>query len=357
VSGEQLDVRPPSWRFDIALEVDLIEELARLAGLDQVPETPLPAARRIGGGSDQRLPERSLLQLLAARGYQETISFGFVDPGLQELLLGAIGAVSLRNPIASDLAVMRASLWPGLIRVAQQNLRRQQERLRLFEIATRFEPLANGQVREQKVLAGLALGSRLPEQWGVSKQSLDFYDVKADLEALLAARGARDTTRFVVPAVIPPALHPGRCAAIIVDEQPIGLIGELHPGLLQALDLTYAPILFELDYERISTVPAARFNAISPYPQIRRDISFTVPEAETFSRIAERASVAASTQLKELRVFDVYQGKGVESGRKSVALGLILQDLSRTLTDEDADRIVAAVVAELQSGLNAKLRE
>jgi len=354
--GETLSVTPPSWRFDIGIEADLIEEVARLWGLDRIPETPVLARRHVTGGSDKLLPETALLQLLAARGFQEVITFGFVDPKLQQQLLGDVPVITLQNPIASDLAVMRASLWPGLIGVARQNLRRQQDRLRLFEVARRFVRSRGDAFQEQKMIAGLICGSRLPEQWGASLQPADFHDLKAEVEALLAISGPQRLLRIEAGGTSP-ALHPGRSATVRCDGRVIGQLGELHPRHVQALDFTYAPLLFELDYEALATPVPAGYRPFSPFPQIRRDISFTVDEGEPFSRIVERVSVAASTQLKELRVFDVYQGKGVETGRKSIALGLILQDLSRTLTDDDADRIVAAVLAELGSALNAKLRE
>ncbi len=355
-NGDTLLVTPPSWRFDIGLEADLIEEVARLWGLDQIPELAVTAHRHVAAGSEQQLPETTLMQLLAARGFQEVITFGFVDPKLQQQLLGNAPTIALKNPISSDLAVMRASLWPGLIGVAQQNLRRQQDRLRLFEMASRFVPVEGGAIQEQKMIAGLVCGPRQPEQWGVASQPVDFYDLKADVEALLAIGGPGLMHRFEAGSNNP-ALHPGRSATVMRDGHAIGQLGELHPRHVQALDFTYAPLLFELDYTAVAASAAAAYRPFSQFPQIRRDISFTVDESEPFSRILQHVSVAASTQLKELRIFDIYQGKGVEIGRKSIALGLILQDLSRTLTDEDADRIVAAVVAELRSALNAKLRE
>ncbi|HEX9140479.1 MAG TPA: phenylalanine--tRNA ligase subunit beta, partial [Steroidobacteraceae bacterium] len=352
----QWRVEAPSWRFDINLEADLIEEVARLGGLTAIPEHAYAGQRHLAALPEGRLEERTILQLLAARGFHESISLAFVDPELQARLLGHYSPLALLNPMANNQAVMRASLWPGLLGAARENLRRQQERVRLIEIGTRFERQPDGKVTEQKMIAGLAIGSRLPEQWGTGREAEDFFDLKGDVAALLALGGPEVAHRFEATDQVP-CLHPGRAARILRDGRPIGLIGELHPGLLAELDLTYAPVLFELDFAAISTVPAAKAGALSPYPQIRRDLSFTVDAAQPFERIAERVSVAASTGLKELRVFDIYQGKGVESGRRSVALGLILQDLTRTLTDEDADRIVAAVINELRTSLGARIRE
>jgi phenylalanyl-tRNA synthetase beta chain len=347
-------VQPPSWRFDVDIEPDLIEEVVRIGGLDSIQESA-PAMPVLPRALDSgEVDEGVVMRTLAARGYQEVITFGFVDPALQRQLFGEQAAVELANPIAADLSVMRSSLLPGLIAVARENLRRQQQRLRVFEIANRFV-VAGGAVREQKMLAGLALGARWPEQWGSSATPADFYDIKGDVQALLALGGASEEFSFQ-PAV-PGYLHPGRGARILRAGLDLGLIGELHPSLVRALDLIHAPILFELDYLATFRANLAQFREVSRFPQIRRDISFTVPIDVAFAALSERVSVAAGSLLKQLSAFDVYQGKGVEIGRKSIALGLILQDLSRTLTDEDADRVVQTVLQDLRSNLDARIRE
>ncbi|MGB8694252.1 MAG: phenylalanine--tRNA ligase subunit beta [Steroidobacteraceae bacterium] len=356
-SAQSWRVTPPSWRFDIAIEADLIEELARFGGFDAIPEIAPRAARRMGQVSEGVVSERSVLQQMAARGYQEAINFGFTDPLRQQQLLGTSAAIELRNPIASNLSVMRSSLWPGLLNAALENQRRQRERVRLFEIATCFHRSSAGAIVETKKIAALALGARLPEQWGAARADEDFFDLKADVTALLSLGSGGAAFRFESEDSPVPCLHPGRSARIVHDGRVIGHVGELHPALVREFDFTYAPMIFELDYAAVVGAPAVHYHAISSFPQIRRDISFTVPVSETFGRIADRVSVAASTRLHELRVFDIYQGQGVESGRKSVALGLILQDLSRTLTDADADEVVARVCAELRSGLDARIRE
>lgn len=350
-------VTPPSWRFDIHIESDLIEEIARGAGFDQIPEQAAIGHRRLRLLPETKIDERAVLQLLAARGFHEVVSFGFVDPALQQQLLGPQAAATLRNPIASDLAVMRLSLWPGLLQAALQNLRRQQERCKLVELASVFRPDANGAIVETSKVAGLAVGPRLPEQWGAARAGLDFHDLKGDVEALLAISGHGGVVSWAPLEAPPPALHPGRCAAVLRDGAQIGVIGELHPRVARSLELTAEVQLFELDLALVTQAAPTRFAPVSVFPQIRRDLSFSVDAGESFSRIAEHVRAAASTRLRDLRLFDVYTGKGVESGRKSVALGLILQDVSRTLTDEEADRIVADVVTSLSSGLNAKLRE
>jgi phenylalanyl-tRNA synthetase beta chain len=346
-------VQPPSWRFDIAIEADLIEEVGRLAGLDLIEEqAPRMLAQPRVLVSNQ-VEERAVLRTLAARGYQEIITFGFVDPTLQRQLFGEQASIEVVNPISADMAVMRSSLWPGLISAARVNLQRQQSRIRLFEIANRF--LAGDPYREQKMLAGIALGTRLPEQWGITATPVDFFDVRNDLQALLALGG--DGARFSFEAAALTCLHPGRSARIVRDGIEIGYLGELHPNLVRTLDLTYGPILFEVDYLGTFSAKLAQFREVSRYPWIRRDISVTVPEHVAFASLRERVSLVAGDLLQQISAFDVYQGKGVEIGRKSIALGLILQDLSRTLTDEDADRVVHAVLADLQSNLDARIRE
>jgi phenylalanyl-tRNA synthetase beta chain len=347
-------VVPPSWRFDIAIEADLIEEVGRIGGLDLIGERAPRMELEPRALPTQEVEERSVLRTLAARGYQEVISFGFVDPTLQRQLLGEQPSIEVVNPISADLAVMRSSLWPGLISVARTNLQRQQSRVRIFEIAHRF--LREGDsYREQKMLAGLALGARLPEQWGATMTPADFFDVRQDLQALFALTGGEIEFSFESGALS--CLHPGRSARIVRSGAEIGYLGELHPNLVRTLDLTYAPILFELDYLGTFRVKLAQFREVSRFPQIRWDISVTVPEHVAFAALSERVSLVAGDLLQQIRAFDLYQGKGVEVGRKSVALGLILQDLSRTLTDEDADRVVHAVLTDLQSSLDARIRE
>ncbi|MCW5573635.1 MAG: phenylalanine--tRNA ligase subunit beta [Steroidobacteraceae bacterium] len=347
------DVTPPAFRFDIEQEADLIEEIARLQGFDAIDAVPLRAAQRIAAPPSSAPDEARVLELLAARGYHEAINFAFVDPALQAQLFPGVDGIALANPIASDLAVMRVSLWPGLLRAAGENQRRQQERVRLLERGNVFLVGGNG-TRELDMLAGIACGTRLPEQWGSAKAAVDFHDVKADVEALLATTGAARRFEFTAGAL--PCLHPGRAARILLDGRPVGWLGELHPEQVRVLDLTYPPVLFELEYGALQA-EKPQFVEVSRFPQVRRDLAIVVDQATPLSAIRERVTLVASSLLRELPVFDVYQGAGVETGRKSVALGLILQDNSRTLTDDDADRIVAAIVADLAGTLNARIRE
>ncbi len=349
-------VTPPAHRFDIGIEADLIEEVARIVGLEAIPEIDAAVAQSFRRLPEARAAEVVLLEALAARGYQEAITLAFVDPALQTCLFPQQPGLALSNPIASDLAVMRVSLWPGLLRAALENQRRQQDRVRLFEHGTRFA-MQGAVTREIDSLAGLACGARLPEQWGIAKDvrgPADFYDVKNDVTALLAATG--DAAAFTFEAAAHPALHPGRSARVLRRGEPVGWLGELHPALLKSMDFTYAPVLFELDLAGLA-VQRVRYQEISRYPQVRRDLAVVVDESVTLSALTERVTLATSSLLRELRVFDVYRGPALEQGRKSIALGLIFQDISRTLTDDDVERLMAAVVADLRESLNARIRE
>jgi phenylalanyl-tRNA synthetase beta chain len=208
---------------------------------------------------------------------------------------------------------------------------------------------------ETDLLAGIALGARLPEQWGTEAAPVDFYDVKQDLEALFARSGASEEFGFVTDTL--PCLHPGRSARIVRGSKVIGWIGELHPQLVQEFDFTYAPILFEVEYSAALAARTPRFEEISRFPRVRRDLAVVVDEKVSLRQLHDRVTFAASSLLRDIRVFDVFRGPGIETGRKSVALGLIFQDNSRTLADEDADRLLAAIRADLSETLGAGFRE
>jgi len=354
---EGWQVTPPAYRFDIGIEADVIEEVARIVGFAAIPETDAQTPQRFRPLPVERPSEAAVLETLAGRGYTEAITYAFVDPVLQTQLFPDRASLALANPIASDLSVMRLSLWPGLLRAALENQHRQADRIRLFEHGTRFE-IESGNTREIDTLAGIALGARLPEQWGVPKElrgPADFYDMKSDVAALLAATGESDSFTFQAASL--PALHPGRAARVLRRNQPVGWLGELHPNLVRSMDFTYAPVLFELDIEPALAVGRVTYREISRLPQVRRDLAVVIDEEVTLSSLAERVTLAASSLLRDLRVFDVYRGPGLEPGRKSVALGLIFQDISRTLTDEDIERLMASVVADLREKLNARIRE
>ncbi|HTU64318.1 MAG TPA: phenylalanine--tRNA ligase subunit beta [Steroidobacteraceae bacterium] len=343
-------VTPPSHRFDISIEADLIEELARIVGFEAITEADAITRQRVSGLAEEAPVEAQTLEILAARGYQEAITYAFIDPALQERLFPGAKTPVLANAISAEMSVMRTSLWPGLVKAALENQRRQQDRIRLFEHGARFE--VGG---ETDLIAGIALGSRHPEQWGGKATPVDFFDVKQDVEALIARTGAAEEFAWIPDAL--PCLHPGRSARITRRGTTVGWIGELHPQLVQALDFTYAPILFELEYRAALAAKMPKFEEISRFPRVRRDLAVVVDEKVSLSQLHERVTFAASSLLRDIRVFDVFRGPGIENGRKSVALGLIFQDNSRTLADEDADRLLAAIRADLSATLGAGFRE
>jgi phenylalanyl-tRNA synthetase beta chain len=348
--GETLTFQSPSHRFDITIERDLIEEVARLVGFEAIPVIDARAVQPIRALPTSQLEEQRLLDLFASRGWQEGVHFSFVDPVLQEQLFPGVPSHRLSNPIASDLAVMRLSLWPGLLRAAQENLRRQQGRIRLFEHGVVF-PVGAPEIDR---LGGVAVGGRRPEQWGEDEAPADFYDLRADLEALGGLVGQIGGFEFERASL--GCLHPGRSARILRNGQPVGWAGELHPRWVRELGFPSAPLLFELDVAAL-TVEYPVFAEVSRFPQLRRDLAVVLAEEATFSSVLEGVTLSSSGLLRHVFVFDVYRGMGIETGRKSVALGLIFQDKNSTLTEEVIEGEMAAIRAALTLRLGASFRE
>jgi phenylalanyl-tRNA synthetase beta chain len=353
-TAEGWRVRKPPHRFDVRIEADLIEEVARLRGFDSIPETPAIAPQVAGHATESRVANERLLTAMADRGYREVITYSFVDPALQRQLFPDVPTLALSNAISADLSEMRVSLWTGLVHAARENLRRQQPRVRLFEIGKKFD-MAGAELSEIETLSGIATGARWPEQWGSAREALDFYDVKADLLALSALTADPAALRFEVGSL--PCLRPGRTARIMRDSTPIGWLGEVHPQLVRSLDLPANTYLFELELESAFSSKQLKFIKISKFPSVRRDLAIVVDESVSLAVLQENVTVSASGLLSELRVFDIYRGPGIETGRKSIALGLILQDSSRTLTDVDADAVVTSVIARLRDVLSASIRD
>ncbi len=353
-AGDVLGVIPPSHRFDVTIEQDLIEEVGRIFGYDNIPCNDASMPQRPQPVTERAVTRERLRLLLVDRGYQEAITYSFVDPRLQRLLFPGQPALALENPLSAELGEMRMSLWPGLVEALRFNLRRQQERVRLFEVGTRFE-IEDGRLVESQAIAGLITGPALPEQWGESARGADFYDIKSDVEALFALTGRQAAISYVAAAR--DCLHPGRSAAIFDRNLRVGWLGQLQPELARKLELRDAPWLFEvaIDPSFRSEVPV--FSDISKFPAIRRDLAVVVSESVTLDELRKSVNLAAKGLLRELAVFDVYRGKGVEPGRKSIALGLILQETSRTLTDGEADAVVAAVIERVKGDLKAGIRE
>ena len=346
-------VTPPSWRFDVTQQADLVEEVARVYGYNEIPEIPAPIPQRPGSVPEGRIPTARLALLLVDRGWYEAINYTFVDPTLQRRLHPGVTALALANPISAELAEMRVSLWPGLVKTLRDNARRQQSRARLFEHGAKFV-VEGTDLKEIEVISGIAWGGALAEQWGVKSAAVDFHDVKADVEALLAAGGGRDF-RFEAAAL--PCLHPGRSARIYRGTEPCGWIGELHPELARELELAPAPAVFEVEVGVAAAAALPRAQELSRFPSVRRDLAVVVAETLTFNQLRESVTVASSTLLRELTVFDVYRGPGIETGRKSIALSLILQDKTKTLTDADVDAVMATVRQRLKQDLQAAFRD
>ncbi len=344
------------WRFDIAIEVDLIEEIARLHGFDNVPETVQAARQPLAPVTETSVGTAAAADMLVQRGYHEAITYSFIEPKLQALFAPGAATLTLANPISAELATMRASLWPGLATALAANQRRQQSRVRLFEVGRKFAVADDkGTLDEIPVIAGIAAGPALPEQWGAAKTPVDFFDVKADVDALLRATGATAEVRFD-PAQHA-ALHPGQAARILRDGTPIGWIGRLHPEVERQLDLTYSAIVFELETDAALRASIPHYQEISRFPAVRRDLAVVVEEAVAVQQLLDCVRAAAGAALRETTVFDIYRGTGIETGRKSVAIGLNLQDVSRTLTDDETDAIVARVVADLERECSATIRD
>ncbi len=353
-------VVPPSWRFDLTLEEDLIEEVARVFGYDAIPEQDAKVPQVPPPLSERLLSRERLMTRLVDLGYQEAITYSFVEPGLQSALFPETTALTLANPISADLAQMRVSLWPGLLKALKENLNRQQARVRLFELGGRFD-LSSGVLVERATLAGLLSGEVSMEQWGESARRADFFDLKGDVEAVLAAAAGSgfgadiNALKFVAGDLS--CLHPGRTARVEKNGKSIGWIGELHPHLQQQLGLAVAPLLFELDLEPLLAAVVPQYREISRFPAVRRDLAMVMEEGVSMDSLCAHVKVAAGETLQSVTVFDIYRGQGVKKGLKSVALALILQDTSRTLTDDDVETTVSAVIERLKHHASAELRE
>ncbi|KRE88468.1 phenylalanine--tRNA ligase subunit beta [Frateuria sp. Soil773] len=346
-------IAAPSSRFDIEREEDLIEEVARIFGYDNIPTHTPAGALTLAVEPEARIGELALREQLAARGYHEAVNLSFVAAELLARWGYTQNLVPLANPLSADLAIMRPSLLPGLIEALRHNRARQQERVRLFELARVFA--AGDPPLETPSLAIAACGSARAEQWGEASRPLDFHDLKGDLDALIAWGG--EPQRWSVHADgLPGWLHPGRGARIARDGVTAGYLGALHPQLAKALDLGADVHVLELALEPLLARRLPQAQPVPRFPSVRRDIAVDLPEEINWSQIEQAVRGSLGPALSELRLFDRYSGKGVESGRKSLAMGLILQDASRTLTDDDADRFVREAVAVLETACKARLR-
>ncbi len=347
-------VTPGSARFDIAVEVDLIEEIVRLYGYDRIPEKTGAMPATLGTVTESLLPLSRARDVLVDRGYREAITYSFIDEKLARLFEPDTSRLTLSNPISSELSVMRPSLWPGLMQALRHNLSRQQARVRLFESGVRFFPQGTD-ILEEEHLAGIAAGSLEPEQWNGVDRSVNLFDIKADLDGIFSLTGL--SGKFSFRAAEHPVLRPGRCAQIYCDDRPAGWLGEIHPAVAGAMDISVSPVVFEISLAEALVAHKPAFSGVSKFPAVRRDISVVIDSEVPVASLERSVREAAGDVLRETVIFDVYQGKNVETGSKSVALGLILQDTSRTLTDADIDGVLQAVLKRLTCDFNATIRE
>lgn len=341
-------VTAPSFRYDIEIEADLIEEIARVYGYENIPDDYTSGKLAMLKLPENRHSRFGVYQKMAARGFQEVVSYAFVDEQWEQDFTNNQDPIRLQNPLAAQYAVMRSTLMGGLIEILQNNLNRKQNRVRVFEIARIFRKENNQFVQTERV-GGLVYGSALPEQWGEKSHPVDFYDLKADVETLLRGKNAA----FVKAEHS--ALHPGRCAAIVVDGVNVGIIGELHPKWTQKYDLPQAPLLFELDMDAVLTTEKVRYQAVSKFQAGRRDLAFVLPENVAFADLQAALGQVNNPIIQGIELFDVYRGAGLPENHKSLAVKISLQDMNATLTDETVEPIIQELIAQAET-VGAKLR-
>lgn len=357
-TGEAWETQVPSYRFDISIEEDLIEEVARVYGYDNLPVKAPSANLLIQSRPEGEISLRQIRSLLSARGYQEAITYSFIDPRWSQTFDPENQPIALANPISADLAVMRTSLLPGLAKALSHNQKRQQPRVRLFESGLRFIKQGEATLQEP-MLAGLISGSRQLEAWTNKAEAVDFYDIKGDFEALIALGRKPDQWQFRPGNH--PALHPGQSAEILhlsADGhwQSAGWIGALHPQLMKTLDIRGNALVFEVKLSSVMSGKVQRFGSLSRFPEMRRDLALLVDESVAVGALLQEAQNQGGEWLQKVTLFDVYQGQGIPEGKKSLALGLTWQHPSRTLTDEEINTQVNQVVTAFSQGFAAELR-
>ncbi|EPU2896579.1 phenylalanine--tRNA ligase subunit beta [Vibrio vulnificus] len=347
----------PTWRFDIAIEQDLVEEVGRIYGYDNIPNQNPAAALKMHDHQEANIPLKRVRDLLVDRGYHEAITYSFVEPEQQKLVVPGVDALILPNPISAEMSAMRLGLIQGLLNTVVHNQKRQQPRVRLFEYGLRFIPCdtAENGMRQEPMLAGVIAGTRSEEHWNIDTNTVDFFDLKGDVEAILELSANDKAYSFV--AAKHPALHPGQSAAIVVDGKEIGVIGTIHPELERKFGLNGRTIVFEIEWSAINRKVIPEAVALSKFPANRRDIAVVVDEAVASGDIVNACLEVGGEFLKAAKLFDVYVGKGVEEGKKSLAIALTLQSNERTLEDADIAGAVDAIVAHVSEKFGASLRD
>jgi len=356
-SQDRWQVSVPTYRFDISISEDLIEEVARVYGYNNIPNVAPVASLKMRDHAEAEISVNSLRDVLVGRGYQEAITYSFVDPKVQQVLFPSVEALVLPNPISADMSAMRLNLWPGLLQAVQYNQNRQQTRIRLFEYGLKFIPdaAAEGGVRQVPVLGGVILGSFANEHWSIAERNVDFYDAKGDVEALIAVTSASAEFSFVKGEHS--ALHPGQTAVIQRQGQAVGFIGALHPEAERKLGIKGKAYLFEIELAAFGAKHIVLAQEVSKYPANRRDLAIVVKSDVRFSDILATIRKVGGNQLVDLKLFDVYTGQGIADGMKSLAIALTLQDKARTLEDKDIQQVISSVVQALGEEFNATLRD
>jgi phenylalanyl-tRNA synthetase beta chain len=347
-------VLSPSWRFDLKIEADLIEEVARIYGYDRLPSTHPEWSAEIEPITETILTPNYIRHLLVNQGYHEVITYSFVDPEMQKIVDPESTALALANPISSDLSVMRTTLWSGLLQTLSFNLKRQQSQVRLFEMGLRFIEEPDGTLRQQNMLSGVLFGDITPEQWGSNSRAVDFFDLKGDLEPLLTPLNASLSIRDSVH----PLLHPGKAAQVDIAENSIGWIGSIHPGVAVKLSLPKNIYLFEFELEPLQQRDIFSFQQLSKFPTVRRDIAILVKDSVAAQELIDTVKESVTDKiLRDVSLFDLYQGDNLAPDEKSIALSIILQDSEKTLIDEEVDDIIKSIVSNLKQNFEAKLRD
>lgn len=350
-SDTEWTMKVPSYRFDVSIEEDLLEELARIYGYNRLPIAPVSLSVSLPEVSETALSITTIENQLVGRGYQEVITYSFIDPKIQSVFDSTTKPIELLNPISADMAVMRTSLLPGLVNTLLYNINRQQSRVRIFEKGLRFLPTEQG-LEQSRMLAGLAYGPRTDLGWNADKQDVDFFDLKGDVESFLALTGQEIAFR----AGKKEALHPGQTAEILINDEVVGYIGALHPRVLQALDIPKSVYVYEVSLAEVLKASVASFAPVSKFPEVSRDLAIVVDKALSVSELEKNITQTAGEYLKNLKVFDVYSGEGIDPQRKSVAFNLTFQHPSRTLNEEEINNPMASILKQLEDEFDARLR-
>ena len=341
-------VTPPSYRFDIEIEEDLIEEVARLHGYDHIPAISPVASLNMLSAPEQQKNLNNVRDQLVANGYQEVVTYSFVDESWEHGLMGNPKPIKLKNPIASNLSVMRTGLWGGLLDTLVYNLNRKQERAFLFEIGAVYKQIDNA-YQEATRISGLVYGNAKPEQWAAPSNEADFFDVKAHVDALVGENAIYEKAEHS-------ALHPGQTARILINGQPIGWLGKLHPKWQQQYSLTKNTYLFELDLAAVLIRPLSTYKEVSKLMPVRRDIAVVLDENIAVQQVLTTIKQANIKHIQEVALFDLYQGKGIAENKKSLALSVLMHNTEVTLTDNDVDVSMNNLLQLLQTEFGAELR-